>query len=101
MDSVRGRLYRKTQTAKACASHISLWSRQVADDGYGVSYIIVGEDMINFHVSCKHSCKETVSQMSFLISFFSFFLLERNVLPPAAFEEIVFPPEVLFESTFE
>ncbi|XP_073800684.1 carnitine O-palmitoyltransferase 1, liver isoform isoform X2 [Danio rerio] len=33
----------------------------VADDGYGVSYIIMGEDMINFHVSCKHSCKETDS----------------------------------------
>ncbi|XP_038639586.1 carnitine O-palmitoyltransferase 1, liver isoform-like isoform X2 [Scyliorhinus canicula] len=27
----------------------------VADDGYGVSYIIVGEDLINFHVSCKVS----------------------------------------------
>ncbi|XP_069461399.1 carnitine O-palmitoyltransferase 1, liver isoform-like isoform X2 [Ambystoma mexicanum] len=27
----------------------------VADDGYGVSYIIVGEDVINFHVSCKIS----------------------------------------------
>uniref|UniRef100_A0A8C7XRK1 Carnitine palmitoyltransferase 1A2b n=1 Tax=Oryzias sinensis TaxID=183150 RepID=A0A8C7XRK1_9TELE len=33
----------------------------VADDGYGVSYIIVGEDMINFHVSSKHSCGETDS----------------------------------------
>ncbi|XP_076852436.1 carnitine O-palmitoyltransferase 1, liver isoform [Brachyhypopomus gauderio] len=33
----------------------------VADDGYGVSYVIVGENMINFHVSCKHSCKETDS----------------------------------------
>ncbi|XP_063047083.1 carnitine O-palmitoyltransferase 1, liver isoform [Engraulis encrasicolus] len=33
----------------------------VADDGYGVSYIIVGDDMINFHVSCKHSCSETDS----------------------------------------
>ncbi|KAM9783830.1 carnitine O-palmitoyltransferase 1, liver isoform isoform X1 [Syngnathus typhle] len=33
----------------------------VADDGYGVSYIIVGEDMINFHVSSKHSFKETDS----------------------------------------
>uniref|UniRef100_A0A8C6X086 carnitine O-palmitoyltransferase n=1 Tax=Neogobius melanostomus TaxID=47308 RepID=A0A8C6X086_9GOBI len=33
----------------------------VADDGYGVSYIIVGEDMINFHVSSKYSCKETDS----------------------------------------
>uniref|UniRef100_A0A672ZY62 Choline/carnitine acyltransferase domain-containing protein n=1 Tax=Sphaeramia orbicularis TaxID=375764 RepID=A0A672ZY62_9TELE len=34
----------------------------VADDGYGVSYIIVGEDMINFHVSSKRSCKETDSR---------------------------------------
>lgn len=33
----------------------------VADDGYGVSYIIVGEDMINFHVSSKHSCSQTDS----------------------------------------
>ncbi|CAJ1076000.1 carnitine O-palmitoyltransferase 1%2C liver isoform-like [Xyrichtys novacula] len=33
----------------------------VADDGYGVSYIIVGEDMINFHVSSKYSCTETDS----------------------------------------
>lgn len=35
---------------------------KVADDGYGVSYIIVGEDMINFHVSSKHSCGQTVSK---------------------------------------
>uniref|UniRef100_UPI00398EA013 carnitine O-palmitoyltransferase 1, liver isoform-like isoform X2 n=1 Tax=Pristiophorus japonicus TaxID=55135 RepID=UPI00398EA013 len=27
----------------------------VADDGYGVSYIIVGDNLINFHVSCKVS----------------------------------------------
>ncbi|XP_020507696.1 carnitine O-palmitoyltransferase 1, liver isoform [Labrus bergylta] len=33
----------------------------VADDGYGVSYIIVGEDMINFHVSSKYSCTDTDS----------------------------------------
>uniref|UniRef100_A0A3Q4H826 Carnitine O-palmitoyltransferase 1, liver isoform-like n=1 Tax=Neolamprologus brichardi TaxID=32507 RepID=A0A3Q4H826_NEOBR len=33
----------------------------VADDGYGVSYIIVGEDMVNFHVSSKHSCSQTDS----------------------------------------
>uniref|UniRef100_A0A669CGF7 carnitine O-palmitoyltransferase n=1 Tax=Oreochromis niloticus TaxID=8128 RepID=A0A669CGF7_ORENI len=32
----------------------------VADDGYGVSYIIVGEDMVNFHVSSKYSCSQTV-----------------------------------------
>ncbi|KAG7274462.1 hypothetical protein CRUP_001427, partial [Coryphaenoides rupestris] len=31
----------------------------VADDGYGVSYSIVGENMINFHISCKHSCPHT------------------------------------------
>ncbi len=32
----------------------------VADDGYGVSYIIAGEDCIFFHISCKHSCAQTV-----------------------------------------
>ncbi|XP_049614233.1 carnitine O-palmitoyltransferase 1, liver isoform-like isoform X1 [Syngnathus scovelli] len=31
----------------------------VADDGYGVSYYIVGESLINFHISCKHSCPDT------------------------------------------
>lgn len=31
----------------------------VADDGYGVSYTIVGESMMNFHVSSKHSCPLT------------------------------------------
>lgn len=33
----------------------------VADDGYGVSYIIVGEDTVFFHVSSKKSCPITVS----------------------------------------
>ncbi|GAA6084501.1 carnitine O-palmitoyltransferase 1, liver isoform isoform X1 [Tachysurus ichikawai] len=33
----------------------------VADDGYGVSYIILGEDLINFHISSKHSSLETDS----------------------------------------
>ena len=33
----------------------------MADDGYGVSYIIVGENLINFHISSKHSSPETVS----------------------------------------
>ncbi|XP_048031522.1 carnitine O-palmitoyltransferase 1, liver isoform-like [Megalobrama amblycephala] len=33
----------------------------VADDGYGVSYIIIGENMINFHISSKHSCPQTDS----------------------------------------
>ncbi|XP_034050349.1 carnitine O-palmitoyltransferase 1, liver isoform-like isoform X2 [Thalassophryne amazonica] len=31
----------------------------VADDGYGVSYSVVGENMFNFHISCKHSCPDT------------------------------------------
>ncbi|XP_049419022.1 carnitine O-palmitoyltransferase 1, liver isoform-like isoform X1 [Epinephelus fuscoguttatus] len=31
----------------------------VADDGYGVSYSIVGEDILNFHISCKRSCPDT------------------------------------------
>lgn len=33
----------------------------MADDGYGVSYIIVGENLINFHISSKRSSPETVS----------------------------------------
>ncbi|XP_003967444.2 carnitine O-palmitoyltransferase 1, liver isoform isoform X1 [Takifugu rubripes] len=33
----------------------------VADDGYGVSYIIVGENLINFHISSKRSSPETDS----------------------------------------
>uniref|UniRef100_A0A673YYV2 carnitine O-palmitoyltransferase n=1 Tax=Salmo trutta TaxID=8032 RepID=A0A673YYV2_SALTR len=35
--------------------------KEVADDGYGVSYIIMGENMMNFHISCKHSCPQTSS----------------------------------------
>ncbi|XP_074662825.1 carnitine O-palmitoyltransferase 1, liver isoform-like isoform X1 [Tubulanus polymorphus] len=34
----------------------------VADDGYGVSYIISGEDCIFFHISCKNSCPQTSSK---------------------------------------
>ncbi|KAM8891227.1 carnitine O-palmitoyltransferase 1, liver isoform 2-T2 [Spinachia spinachia] len=34
----------------------------VADDGYGVSYIILGENLINFHISSKYSSPETDSQ---------------------------------------
>ncbi|XP_041053357.1 carnitine O-palmitoyltransferase 1, liver isoform-like isoform X1 [Carcharodon carcharias] len=33
----------------------------VADDGYGVSYIMVGENLINMHISCKFSSPETDS----------------------------------------
>uniref|UniRef100_A0A671Q113 carnitine O-palmitoyltransferase n=1 Tax=Sinocyclocheilus anshuiensis TaxID=1608454 RepID=A0A671Q113_9TELE len=33
----------------------------VADDGYGVAYVIVGEKLINFHISSKCSSPETDS----------------------------------------
>ncbi|XP_057178265.1 carnitine O-palmitoyltransferase 1, liver isoform isoform X1 [Triplophysa rosa] len=33
----------------------------VADDGYGVSYIIIGDNMINLHISSKFSCPQTDS----------------------------------------
>jgi carnitine O-palmitoyltransferase 1 len=33
----------------------------VADDGYGVSYIIAGEDVLFFHISSKKSSPETDS----------------------------------------
>ncbi|XP_029490280.1 carnitine O-palmitoyltransferase 1, liver isoform-like isoform X4 [Oncorhynchus nerka] len=33
----------------------------VADDGYGVSYIIIGENLITFHISSKFSSPETDS----------------------------------------
>ncbi|XP_062245980.1 carnitine O-palmitoyltransferase 1, liver isoform isoform X1 [Platichthys flesus] len=33
----------------------------VADDGYGVSYIIVGDNLINFHISSKRTSHETDS----------------------------------------
>lgn len=50
---------------------------QVADDGYGVSYIIVGENLINFHVSCKFSSHETVSALNiFLIIFDQSFMID-------------------------
>ncbi|XP_043256617.1 carnitine O-palmitoyltransferase 1, liver isoform isoform X3 [Colletes gigas] len=31
----------------------------VADDGYGVSYIIAGENLLFFHISCKRTSPET------------------------------------------
>ncbi|XP_063044161.1 carnitine O-palmitoyltransferase 1, liver isoform-like [Engraulis encrasicolus] len=34
----------------------------VTDNGYGVSYVIIGEDLINFHISSKHSSSETDSR---------------------------------------
>lgn len=34
----------------------------VADDGYGVSYIVAGEDLLFFHISSKNSCNLTSSE---------------------------------------
>ncbi|KAJ0405889.1 hypothetical protein ATCC90586_003350 [Pythium insidiosum] len=34
----------------------------VAEDGYGVSYMIAGENMIAFHISSKLSCEKTSSE---------------------------------------
>jgi carnitine O-palmitoyltransferase 1 len=33
----------------------------VAEDGYGVSYMVAGEDMLGFHISSKKSCPSTSS----------------------------------------
>uniref|UniRef100_A0A8C2YX77 carnitine O-palmitoyltransferase n=1 Tax=Cyclopterus lumpus TaxID=8103 RepID=A0A8C2YX77_CYCLU len=33
--------------------------KEVADDGYGVSYCALGDNMFNFHITCKHSCPDT------------------------------------------
>lgn len=40
----------------------------VADDGYGVSYIIAGEDILFFHISNKNSSKQTVSKYIIILS---------------------------------
>ena len=37
--------------------------RQVADDGYGVSYVFAGEDIMFFHISSKKASPETVSNI--------------------------------------
>ncbi|XP_028915644.1 carnitine O-palmitoyltransferase 1, liver isoform [Ornithorhynchus anatinus] len=56
----------------------------VADDGYGVSYIIVGEKLINFHVSSKFSSPETDSHRfgkhikQAMIDIITLFNLSRN-----------------------
>jgi len=33
---------------------------QVADDGYGVSYVMAGDYVVFFHISSKKSCPLTV-----------------------------------------
>uniref|UniRef100_A0A671MQY2 carnitine O-palmitoyltransferase n=1 Tax=Sinocyclocheilus anshuiensis TaxID=1608454 RepID=A0A671MQY2_9TELE len=67
-------LYRMAMTGEGIDRHLfclyivskylgeeSPFLKEVADDGYGVSYIIIGENMINLHISCKHSCPQTDS----------------------------------------
>jgi carnitine O-palmitoyltransferase 1 len=41
----------------------------VTDKGYGVSYIIAGEDQISFHISSKRSADNTVSLIEHILSF--------------------------------
>lgn len=64
---------------KKCVCAFNLFSFvcswQVADDGYGVSYIIIGENMINLHISCKHSCPQTVSTLTWVFFFITISLL--------------------------
>lgn len=39
----------------------------VADDGYGVSYIIAGENLIFFHISAKTTCQQTVRIQKYIL----------------------------------
>lgn len=55
----------------------------VADDGYGVSYIIAGEDLIFFHISSKVSSGHTVS------SFKQKIFLQRKNIPSDLFRELL------------
>lgn len=49
----------------------------VADRGYGVSYIVAGEDQISFHISSKRSADNTVNLNLFSIIYNSFSELKR------------------------
>lgn len=61
-----------THTVGVLDNHLTLIlvHLQVADDGYGVSYIIIGENLITFHISSKFSCPHTVRLRSCNASFF-------------------------------
>lgn len=54
----------------------------MADDGYGVSYIIVGENLITFHISSKFSCPDTVRAQSVHIIDTSIFFFCLTLLLP-------------------
>uniref|UniRef100_A0A674NYX0 Carnitine O-palmitoyltransferase 1, muscle isoform n=1 Tax=Takifugu rubripes TaxID=31033 RepID=A0A674NYX0_TAKRU len=55
----------------------------VADDGYGVSYIIVGENLITFHISSKFSCPHTVQPRERNHPFTSVFCYRSNLSLPS------------------
>lgn len=61
-----------TRTVGVLDNHLTLIlvHSQVADDGYGVSYIIIGENLITFHISSKFSCPHTVRLQECHASFF-------------------------------
>jgi len=63
---------------------ILLFKQQVADDGYGVSYIIAGEDVIFFHISSKQSCPLTVRCVVYLCKY-----LPCKRMSLVSYEEIV------------
>lgn len=50
----------------------------VADDGYGVSYIIAGEDIVFFHISNKKSSRLTVSIKKFELDYTIWRLVEKK-----------------------
>lgn len=55
----------------------------MADDGYGVSYIIVGENLITFHISSKFSCPHTVQPREHNHLLTSFFCSRSNLSLPS------------------
>ena len=55
----------------------------VADKGYGVSYIIAGENQISFHISSKKSAANTVCSVLALSWNVKYFVLELTRFPRA------------------
>lgn len=58
-----GNLGRRARWPQLGTQSFTLVLPQVADDGYGVSYMMAGEDTIFFHISSKFSSSETVSPL--------------------------------------
>lgn len=93
----------------------------VADDGYGVSYIIAGENLIFFHISSKRSSPETVRDIYFCFfrSYFTFVFSwsvatscnnfriktlrrkkKKESRSPLSFEFLFFPPFMMMKYLF-